>query len=167
MNYNEFWAAVRPRIAKGTKISEIQRLYFNHILSYEDLINLPVLDAKEIRARHKAELERQEQAKRERAAKVWEEVSKTRILDKAPGGFLGVGVSPAGVLVSVLIDGKETPFTDIGNGWDPVKLIGEVATRDPEFFAYLKGRYNWDRLFYAVERALLNKEYYNRINRIK
>ena len=153
MNSNEFWAAVRPRIAKGTKISEIQRLYFSKILSYEDLINLPVLDAKEIRRKHEAELERQRRALADRAVEIWKEVSNTRILDKAPRGALGVGVSPAGVLVSVLIDGEETPFTS--KEWDPVKLIGQIGTRDPAYFAYLKGRYKWDRLFNRVEKEYL------------
>lgn len=156
MNNKEFWDGVRPRIAPGTKISEIQRLYFSQILSYEDLINLPVLDAKEIRRKHNDELERQRKALDERRDKIWEEVEKRRVLDFSPDRLSGVGVSPDGVLVSVFEEsedyrsGGEIPFTS--KAWDPVREIRKIRAKDPAFYAYLKTRYKWDRLFNAVEK---------------
>lgn len=150
MNNKEFWDNVRPRLSRGTKISEIQRLYFGKILSYEDLIHLPVLDAKEIRQRHADELERQRKAVEARNNDIWAEVLKTRVLVEDPNDALGIGVSPAGVLVSVLIDGEETPFTS--KGFNPVQLIGEIKYRDPAFYAFIKGRYDWPRLFNQVEK---------------
>ena len=150
MNNKEFWDNVRPRLSRSTKISEIQRLYFGKILSYEDLIHLPVLDAKEIRERHAAELERQRKAVEDRKTAIWDEVLKTRALIKDPDDALGIGVSPKNVLVSVFIDGVETPFTD--KDFNPVKLIGEIRYRDPAFYAFIKGRYDWPRLFNQVEK---------------
>ncbi len=150
MNNKEFWDGIRPRIAPGTKISEIQRLYFGKILSYEDLIHLPVLDAKEIRRKHAAELERQRKAVEARKVEVWSEVRKARILDKSPDGSLGIGVSPAGVLVSVLIGGDEIPFTS--RSWDPVRDFRKIRKADPSFYDFIKGRHDWPRLYNQVEK---------------
>lgn len=133
MDNQEFWNNVRPRLAKGTRIGEIQRLYFRGILSYEDLINLPSLDAREIKERHYAELARQEEELgKQRENAYGESLQGASSLTGEASGW-EVHFSAKGGIIA-FIDNKGISYRWVDRGWDPLKYMRKIRTEDPVLF---------------------------------
>lgn len=140
MENKEFWNMIRPRIAKGTKISEIQRLYFGGILSYEDLINLPSLDAKEIKSKHYAELARQEiEVGRQRENAYGVSLQGSSSLTGESSGW-EVHFSAKGGIIA-FIDNKGITYRWVDRGWDPLKYLRKIRTEDPGLFNMIFEKY--------------------------
>lgn len=151
--FDAFWAEVSKRLAPGEKLSKIKDLYEKGILSYADLVSLPVLKASEIRRKHKEELERQAVEAEKRKIEQYEKSIKDSI--RIDGDRRFVLTDRAGIIVAFGGPGEEITASWIGPEWSPKRELERLRSEDRILYELLRRRLpGYERAFNEIEKGV-------------